>query len=216
MRGREPEAGSRRRRDTFAGDRGCTVGRKDCRGLLVRRSASGRYRYAARTEPSLRVSGHQHCPAPGAHCPSRGLGQGARRKRVEGVVIDGAIRDVGEIRRSPVPVFAAAAVPNAGGAEYVGETGIVIQCAGAVVSPGDWVVSDEDGIVIVPASRLNTVLERAEALLSVERSISAEVRKGQDLATLLRYDELIKNKGISGGLPQMRFRQSSWKRRGAG
>src|SRR4051794_28437227 len=139
----------------------------------------------------------------------------ARRKGIEGVVIDGAIRDVGQIRRSPLPVFAAAAVPNAGGAEYVGEIGIVIQCAGAVVAPGDWVVSDEDGIVIVPFSRLDTVLERAEVLLSVERSISAEVRKGKDLATLLRYDELIKNKTTSGGLPQMRFAQSSRKRTGS-
>ncbi len=136
----------------------------------------------------------------------------ARRKGIEGVVIDGAIRDVGQIRRNRLPVFAAAAVPNAGGAEYVGETGLVIQCAGAVVAPGDWVVSDEDGIVIVPADLLNTTLERAEALLSVERSIFAEVRKGTDLAGLLRYDELIKNKTISGGLPQMRFGRPSRKR----
>src|SRR3954469_24058881 len=95
----------------------------------------------------------------------------ARRKGLEGVVIDGAVRDVSQIRLDKLPVFAAAAVPNAGGAEYVGETGIIIQCAGAVVAPGDWIVSDEDGIVVIPADRLDSVIQRAEALLRVERSI---------------------------------------------
>ena len=129
----------------------------------------------------------------------------AQLKGVEGIVIDGAIRDVGQIRRSKLPVFARAAVPNAGGAEYTGETGIPIQCAGAVVSPGDWIVSDEDGLVVVPATRVEGALERAEALLKVERAIYTEVRKGKDLGELLHYDELLKSKSASGGLPQMRF-----------
>jgi RraA family protein len=129
----------------------------------------------------------------------------ARLKGVEGIVIDGAIRDVAEIRRSRLPVFARGAVPNAGGAEYIGEIGIPIQCGGAVVSPGDWIVSDEDGLVVVPSARLEAALERAEALLKVERAIYAEVRKGRDLGEMLHYDELLKSKSASGGLPQMRF-----------
>ena len=136
----------------------------------------------------------------------------AQLKGVEGIVIDGAIRDVAQIRRSRLPVFARAAVPNAGGAEYTGETGIPIQCAGAVVTPGDWIVSDEDGLVVVPAARVETTLERAEALLKVERAIYAEVRKGKDLGELLHYDELLKSKSAAGGLPQMRFAASSRKR----
>ena len=106
-------------------------------------------------------------------------------------MIDGAIRDLAQIRRSRLPVFACGAVPNAGGAEYTGETGIPIQCGGAVVSPGDWILSDEDGVVVTPAGRLEAALERAEALLKVERAIYAEVRKGKDLGELL-HDELLK------------------------
>src|ERR1700704_3258983 len=52
----------------------------------------------------------------------------ARLKGLAGVVIDGAIRDVAQIRRNPLPVFARAAVPNAGGAEYKGEIGIPVRC----------------------------------------------------------------------------------------
>lgn len=136
----------------------------------------------------------------------------ARLKGLEGIVIDGAIRDLAQIRRSPLPVFARAAVPNAGGAEYTGETGIPIQCAGTVVSPGDWIVSDEDGLVVVAAGRVDAVLDRAEALLKVERAIYAEVGKGKDLGELLHYDELLKSKSAAGGLPQMRFTATARKR----
>ncbi len=129
----------------------------------------------------------------------------ARRKGVAGIVIDGAIRDVAQIRRGKLPVFARAAVPNAGGAEYRGEIGITIQCGGAVISVGDWIVSDEDGVVVVPRDRLEATLDLAERLRKVEAAIQREVKLGRDLAALLRYDELIAGKSATGGLPQMRF-----------
>ena len=129
----------------------------------------------------------------------------ARRKGVAGIVIDGAIRDVAQIRRGKLPVFARAVVPNAGGAEYRGEIGITIQCGGAVVSVGDWIVSDEDGVVVVPQHRLEATLDLAERLRKVEAAIQREVKLGGDLAALLRYDELIAGKAATGGLPQMRF-----------
>ena len=129
----------------------------------------------------------------------------ARRKGVEGIVIDGAIRDVAQIRRDKLPVFARAAVPNAGGAEYRGEIGAPIQCAGAVVSAGDWIVSDEDGVVVVPKARLEETVTLAERLRKVELEIQRQVQRGKDLAALLRYDELLDSKSATGGLPQMRF-----------
>jgi RraA family protein len=129
----------------------------------------------------------------------------ARLKGMAGVVIDGAIRDVAEIRRDALPVFARAAVPNAGGVEYRGETGIPIQCAGAVVCPEDWIVGDEDGVVVIPAARMDSALEIAERLREVEHEIQLQVEQGRDVAELLRYNELIENKKRTGLLPQMRF-----------
>ena len=128
----------------------------------------------------------------------------ARLKGLAGVVIDGAIRDVGEIQFESLPVFARAAVPNAGGAEYRGEIGCPIQCAGVVVNPGDWVVGDGDGVVVVPVARAEKAVEVAERLLEVERRIAALVEQGRDLAELLRYDELLETKSRA-VLPQMRF-----------
>ena len=94
---------------------------------------------------------------------------------------------------------------SAGGAEYKGEIGIPVQCCGAVVQPGDWIVSDEDGLVVVPSARLEATLALAKRLRDVERQIYRAVRAGEDLATLLRYDELMASKSTTGGLPQMRF-----------
>jgi RraA family protein len=129
----------------------------------------------------------------------------ARLKGLAGVVIDGAIRDSAAIRRDRLPVFARAVVPNAGGAEYPGEVDIPIQCGGVVVNPGDWVVGDEDGVVVVPSKRLNSVLEVAGRLVEIEKKIEREVRAGKDLASILQYDETLREKSQKAFLPQMRL-----------
>src|SRR5437867_3853584 len=126
----------------------------------------------------------------------------ARLRGLQGVVIDGAVRDHANIRRDRLPVFARAVVPNAGGAEYAGETGIPIQCGGLVVNPGDWVVGDEDGVVVIPADRLASVMKTAAQLLEVEKKIGREIRRGKDLAAILRYDELLKRKSREAFLRQ--------------
>jgi len=129
----------------------------------------------------------------------------ARLKGLQGVVIDGAIRDLYKIRHDKLPVFARAVVPNAGGVQYAGEFQVPVQCGGAIVHPGDWVVGDEDGVVVVPQDRLESVIEAAKRLAVVEKKIEDEVAKGKDLATLLRYHELLQKKTSEGVLPQMRF-----------
>jgi 3-hexulose-6-phosphate synthase/6-phospho-3-hexuloisomerase len=132
----------------------------------------------------------------------------ARLKGMQGVVIDGAIRDFYRVAVDTLPVFARAVVPNAGGAQYSGETNVTVQCGSAIVHPGDWVVGDEDGVVVVPADRLESVVEAAKRLAVVEKRIEKEVAKGKDLATLLRYHELLEKKVKEGVLPQMRFQEN--------
>ena len=131
----------------------------------------------------------------------------ARLKGLQGVVIDGAIRDLYKIHRDKFPVFARAVVPNAGGAQNAGEINVPVQCGGAIVHPGDWIVGDEDGVVVVPQERLEMVMDAARRLAIVEKKIRKEVGKGKDLATLLRYHELLGKKAKEGVLPQMRFQE---------
>jgi RraA family protein len=130
----------------------------------------------------------------------------ARLKKVAGFVVDGAIRDSSEIRRDRLPVFARSVVPNAGGTEYIGELELPVQCGGVVVTSGDWVIGDEDGVVVVPADRLLSVLKLAEQLATVEKKIERGVRQGKTLVSLLHYDEVFDRKSKGVRLPQMNFR----------
>lgn len=129
----------------------------------------------------------------------------ARLKGLAGVVIDGAIRDSAEIAADSFPVFARSVVPNAGGAEYEGDLGVPVHCGGLPVHPSDWVVGDADGVVVVPADRLESALSGAERLRVVEERITEAVRHGADLGALLRYDAALERKRKDGLLPQLRF-----------
>jgi 3-hexulose-6-phosphate synthase/6-phospho-3-hexuloisomerase len=140
----------------------------------------------------------------------------AYRKGLEGVVIDGAVRDVADIRRSRLPVFARAVVPNAGGAEYAGEIGASVQCGGVVVAPGDWVVGDDDGIVVVPADRLEEAAATAGRILAAERQIAKQIREGRDIGEILRCDEVLARKASTTFLPQLRAVEKVKRARRAG
>ena len=73
------------------------------------------------------------------------------KKEISGVVIDGAVRDVDDIRLMKFPLFAKSVVPNAGEPKGFGEINAEIQCGGQYVRPGDWIIGDESGVVVIPA-----------------------------------------------------------------
>ena len=89
----------------------------------------------------------------------------ADRKGLARIVVDGAIRDIAEIRRSRLAVFARAVVANAGGAEYAGESDVPVQCGGVVVSPGDWLVGDDDDVVVIPIKRLEEAIRIGNSII---------------------------------------------------
>jgi 4-hydroxy-4-methyl-2-oxoglutarate aldolase len=88
----------------------------------------------------------------------------ARDRGLAGVVIDGAVRDVDEIEELGFAVFAAGVVPTPPVRAGDGETGSAISCGGIVVSPGDLVVGDADGVVVVPRRDIDEVVARAREL----------------------------------------------------
>jgi RraA family protein len=130
--------------------------------------------------------------------------QAAFRKGLAGVVIDGAVRDIADIRKSKLPVFSRAVVANAGGAEYVGELRIPVPCGGVVVNPGDWLVGDEDGVVVIPRARLEETMAMAEKILKAEARMAAQIRAGVDFAAILKSDEALRRKAGEVFIPQLR------------
>ena len=130
----------------------------------------------------------------------------ALRKGLAGVVVDGAIRDLADIRKSKLPVFARAVVPNAGGAEYVGELQVSVSCGGQVVNPGDWLVGDDDGVVVIPLAQLEAAVAKAAKIVEAEKRIAKAIRAGADIAALLRVDELLESKRQQIFVPQLRVK----------
>ncbi len=113
----------------------------------------------------------------------------ARNRGVAGVVIDGAARDVDDIREMGFPVFATATVPNAGEPKGLGEINTEIVCCGQEVRPGDWIVADESGVVVVPRERAYEVARRATEVKKTEERLREEIRRGR---TLSEVSELLK------------------------
>ena len=98
----------------------------------------------------------------------------AQHRGVAALVVDGVIRDVVESRENRFPVFARGASPIP--AKRVGEGGMNVQirCGGVVVNPGDIVVADEEGIVVVPRARAADVLAKAQAKVATDSAMSLE------------------------------------------
>ncbi|KAF1078153.1 orotidine 5'-phosphate decarboxylase / HUMPS family protein [Methanogenium sp. MK-MG] len=113
----------------------------------------------------------------------------AMNRKVAGIVIDGPVRDVDDIRAYGFPVFATGVVPNAGEPKGFGEIGAGITCCSQAVRPGDWIVGDESGVVVVPRERAYEVARRALEVKKTERRIREEIRRG---ATLASVTELLK------------------------
>jgi 4-hydroxy-4-methyl-2-oxoglutarate aldolase len=98
----------------------------------------------------------------------------AQRHGVAGFVIDGVIRDIAEVRESRFPLFARGTVPIPGVKKVVSPLNEQVRCGGVVVTAGDVVVADEEGIVVVPAARAGDVLVRAQAILAKEAETSLD------------------------------------------
>jgi 3-hexulose-6-phosphate synthase/6-phospho-3-hexuloisomerase len=105
-----------------------------------------------------------------------------KNKGIEGVVIDGAVRDVDEIYSMKFPLFASAITPNAGEPKGMGEINAEITCGGQTVRPGDYIVGDESGVVVVPKERAYEIARRAKEVEKNESRLYEEIRRGKTLS----------------------------------
>ncbi|UBV44292.1 RraA family protein (plasmid) [Deinococcus taeanensis] len=105
----------------------------------------------------------------------------AQARGLAGAVIDGGCRDVSAVRRLQFPVFSTAVTPNAGLGGAHGAVNVPVAPGGQPVLPGDLVVADENGVVIVPRARIPGVLAAVEALLAAEQALLARTASAADL-----------------------------------
>ncbi|MFO1404487.1 MAG: hypothetical protein U1E96_07880 [Azonexus sp.] len=116
----------------------------------------------------------------------------ALNRGVVAAVIDGACRDVEEIRKIRFPVICKGIVPNVGAIAGYGDVNVSIQCAGVVVSPGDIVVADGNGVVVVPMAEAAVVLQKAQRLLETEHLLQEKIKAGATIGELVNVDEIFR------------------------
>ena len=112
--------------------------------------------------------------------------QSCMQKKVRGVVIDGAIRDVEAIKTLKFPAFARHITPTAGDPKGFGEINIEINCGGQKVKPGDWIIADDNGVIVVPKEIALDTANRALDVLERENRIREEIKQGSTLSKVLQ------------------------------
>ena len=110
------------------------------------------------------------------------LSTAAMVKGAVGAVMDGATRDVDQISELGFPVFSAGFSPlDSAGRQEVVEPGTTVRCGNANVSPGDWVVGDIMGVVVIPHGLIEDVVRLAEAKDARESTVRDEFLRGEEI-----------------------------------
>lgn len=124
------------------------------------------------------------------------LANGAKMKGVSAVVIDGACRDLDDCIEAEFPVFArGTVVATARGRIMEESTNTMIQFGGVQVRPGDIIVGDRSGVVIIAQEITDQVITKAEELYEKEENMIAEIRQGRSMIevdTKYNYEQMLK------------------------
>ena len=119
----------------------------------------------------------------------------AQKRGVAAFVVDGVIRDLAEVRDSRFPVFARGVIPIPGSKTTLGALNVPVQCGGVWIKPGDVVVADEEGVVVVPVLSMERVLRDALARSAKD---AAETLETWEAVHQQRTEEILRNTGFDG------------------
>lgn len=115
------------------------------------------------------------------------LSTAAKVKGAVGAVMDGVTRDVEQTLEVGFPVFSAGYSPlDSSGRQEVVEHGSTVGCGLATVSPGDWIVGDIMGVVVIPSAMVEEVVSRAEAKDTGESTVREELLRGDSIGDVFQ------------------------------
>lgn len=126
------------------------------------------------------------------------LSLAASARGVEGVIVDGACRDVDESDEVDLPVFAKGGVPlTARGRVVEAEWDTDVRICGVEVSPGDLVVADRSGVVFIRAAEAAEVLNLAREIVEKERLMAESIRSGVPISQVMsaKYETMLEGRG---------------------
>ncbi len=109
----------------------------------------------------------------------------AKNKKVAGVIINGGVRDIKDIREIGLPVFAKHFCARAGEPKGFGEINVPIEIDGVKIKPGDYIVAEDEGIIVIPKEIAREVANRALDVKEKEDRIREEIKRGSTLAKVI-------------------------------
>lgn len=122
----------------------------------------------------------------------------ASLRGVAGVVIDGACRDIEEARALDFPVYAKCGTPRTARGRVVERAwNVQVTVAGVAVAPGDFVIADGSGVVVIPAARAAEVIQSAQAIAEREAGMAEAVRSGAAVSQVMggHYETMLGQAG---------------------
>ncbi|MCR5450027.1 MAG: hypothetical protein K6F23_11625 [Solobacterium sp.] len=105
--------------------------------------------------------------------------------------IDGSCRDAQDIVEMGFPVFVRGVIPAGTQKASLAKLNVPVICGGVTVRPGDMIIADCDGVVVVPKESEDSVFEKAQAKFEKEQHIVEELRKGRSSLEIYGFDKLI-------------------------
>ena len=114
----------------------------------------------------------------------------ALKGKFGGVVIDGAVRDLVELQNMALPIFAAGITPAGPHKGWGGQIGNSISCGGVSVAPGDIIVGDADGVVVIPFDLEEITYEACSKRLAFEEDLLKKINNGEDLSEIIKRPKI--------------------------
>lgn len=120
----------------------------------------------------------------------------ASKVGVAGLVVDGAIRDVAEMRKMRFPAYCKGVTPAGPHKGWADSVNVPIQCGGIPVNPGDLIVGDDDGVAVVPLEYMEKVYEESLKRLKLEESWINNIEDGQSSLDAVGLRSALENMDI--------------------
>jgi regulator of RNase E activity RraA len=111
----------------------------------------------------------------------------AQRKKLAGIVVDGACRDMKGIRNINFPVYSRYITPRVGTSSNIFPVQEKVNCGGVSVSQGDIIVGDDDGIIVMSEKEAAEILDTAQNIQIIEKKVIEKMEAGKSLTEMLNF-----------------------------